>query len=141
MLDEVEFIKGKPDFVSYLLKTKKENRLEDYYITKLKNLRDNFSEELPDVKVSLLQQELDDYGRFKEKYKCQKNYLIGLSLDLRSAIDDEIITDIQIIEKINEFGNYDFKCEDGEFTTQKEIDMINEVLNETIEYLEEKYQK
>lgn len=107
------------------------------YLKKFLDMRDNYSNELPDVDVRALDA-FDKDGRptFRCNYKCLGNYIIGLCLRLEAVVDKKLVTDRALIEKINQFRNHDFRFSHGEFTTQEEIDMINSILNDVIEYLQ-----
>lgn len=47
-----------------------------------------------------------------------------------------IIKDSYLIEKINSFRTHKFNCYKQKFTTKEEIDMMNNILNNVIKYLE-----
>jgi len=64
------------------------------------------------------------------------NYICGLAVTLSAAVYDGVINDSQVVEKIEQFRHHDFRYYHGEFTTQQEIDMINQILDDVIQYLE-----
>ena len=111
--------------------------LPQYYLDRLRHKRDDYLDDLPDVDVRRLAT-LDDKGHFVgDNYKCRSNYISGLAGTLSAAIDDGVITDSELVEKIQSFRQHDFRHSHGEFTTPQEIDMINQILADVIQYLEE----
>ncbi|HLD81755.1 MAG TPA: aminotransferase class I/II-fold pyridoxal phosphate-dependent enzyme [Patescibacteria group bacterium] len=96
---------------------------------------------LPDVSVSSLAT-LDDKGHFVgDNYKCRGNYIFGLSGTLSRAINDHVISDSELIAKIQQFKSHDFRYVHGERTAPEEITMINALLADVIQYLEKLTQK
>ena len=128
-----------PDFMKPYFKAKENGILPQYYLNWLKHLRDDYRDDLPDVDVRALVTLFDEGGhRFiNDNYKCSGNYIFGLSGTLFSAVNDGVITDADLIEKIQKFRQHDFRFHYGEFTTQQEIDLINQILVDVIQYLEE----
>lgn len=110
--------------------------LPKYFLDRFKRWRDDYRDDLPNVDIRTLAT-LDEKGHFVgDNYKCRGNYIFGLAGTLSAAIEDGAITDSVLIEKIQRFKQHDFRYIHGEFTTQQEIDMINQILAEVIQYLE-----
>lgn len=112
------------------------NSKEDYLKIFL-DRRDNYSNELPDVNVRTSDRfDKDSKSIISSKYKCRGNYIVGLCLRLDAVVEKKLVTDIELIEKIKQFRKHDFRFSHDEFTTQEEIDMINDILNDVIDYLQ-----
>ncbi len=91
--------------------------IEDYLKIFL-DMRDNHSNELPDVDVRILDGfDKDSKSIIRCKYKCRGNYIFGLSLRLEAVVVKKLVTDIGLIKKIKQFRNHDFRFSHGEFTT------------------------
>lgn len=113
-------------------------------------LRDDYSNDLPQEMLHILreQQFLREQQSQREenipidynKYKCGANYICGLASRLEAVVERGIVTDLKIIKKIDEFRNHSFDYYiNGKYnsrTTQEEIDMINDILNDVIDYLQ-----
>jgi len=124
-----------PDILKSYYKAKDDGTLVQYYLDKFRNKRDNYLDDLPSFDVRTLG--LDEKGNFiSSKYKCGGNYIVGLALTLESAIEDNIITNSELIETIQKFRHHNFNYYTGKFTSKQEIDMINNVLKNSIQNLE-----
>lgn len=122
-------------FVDYK-RAKQEGELSEFYLQIFIQRRDDYMDELPeqDVRNSV---SIDENGHFVElAYKCRGHYIIGLCFQLQSAVRDGVIKDGSLISRIQELGHHDFRFHHGEFTTPDEIDMMNSVLDDVIEYLD-----
>jgi hypothetical protein len=120
------------------LDAKENGTLPKYYLNRFKYFRDDWLNDLPSINVHLLAT-LDREGKFVgDDYKCRWNYIVGLSLTLETAVEDSVIADSELVKKIGNFRHYDFKFLHNEFTTKEEIDMINQILADMIQYLEGK---
>ncbi len=129
-------IENLPEFIRPFFKAKRDGTLAEYYLDRLNYKKNNYLDDLPEEDIRNLVT-LDEQGLFVgDNYKCSGNYIVGLSLSLQGAIDEGVITESRLIEKIAQFRNHDFKFHHGEFTIKQEIDMVNKILAETISYLE-----
>ncbi len=117
---------------------KEKGALREYFLDSFKHWKNDYKDDLPDVDIRTLVT-LDDRGHFVgDNYKCRGNYIWGLSGTFSTAITDGVITDSKLLEKIKNFQQHDFRYLHNEFTTQQEIDMINQILADVIQYLEKK---
>jgi hypothetical protein len=113
---------------------KENGTLKEFYLKEFIHRRDDYSDELPDVDVRTLTK-LDEKGHFTgDNYKCRGNYISALSLKLRTAVEDGIVTDPEVINKIEQFKGFGYV--EGKRTTKEEIDFINQILADVIEHLE-----
>ena len=135
-----------PEWVKKEMEARDKGALPQFYLEKLRILKKDFSNELPEEDVRNLA-EVDDSG-FVDKFKCKGNYIVGLSTTLQGAIREGIITSPEIKEKIEEFRTYKFhfQSEEGatkeerranQRTTEDEIKYINATLDLIIKHLEE----
>jgi hypothetical protein len=124
-----------PECLKSYYHAKKDGILLQYYLNKLISKRDDYLDDLPEEDVRNLAT-LDEKGCFKvDNYKCRGNYIVGLSLTLQEMIENNAINESELIEKIMQFRHYDFSYYHDKFTTKEEINMINQILTDTIEYL------
>ncbi len=105
-----------------------EGTLNNYYKKGLIYKRDAYSNDLPQKDVSG-----EHLENGQAKYKCQGNYVVGLSMELKAAIADEIITDQKTIEAIFDLFNEDIKFELGNPNNKLLLDKINSILNMAID--------
>jgi hypothetical protein len=125
-----------PASLRKLMEAKENGMLKEYFLKRFRHLKDDFRDDLPDTDVRLLTT-LDDKGHtVGDNYKCRGNYLWILKLALESIKKNGVITDPALTQKIDTFLNYDFNSMHGRFTTQEEINMMNNILDEIIEILE-----
>jgi len=114
--------------------------LRKEYLEKFIDFRDNYIDDLPPEKV-----EHDDKNY--HFYKCRKNFFQSVIADVENMIDEEMI-DKQTINKYRRFFNrlqkIDFSgknLQEGakfpNFTTKKDIDEVNEIINCIIESLQD----
>lgn len=106
--------------------------LSEYYLADFLRKRDDFSDDLPEVDVRTLPA---TQGNRKIVFKCQGNYLAGLGLSLRCAIDDGVITDTSIISLINSLLGDDLIFTIGDSQNEHKIKKINDILNRVIEFI------
>jgi len=75
--------------------------------------------------------------------KCRVGVIVGIGLDLQSMISEEVITDDGLKEKIRQFLSRDWEGQKGAkgqfWTTGEEIDLINDMLDDTMVYLKRTY--
>jgi hypothetical protein len=104
--------------------------LPDYYRSQFQRIRAK-STDLPaeDVRLSI-----GATGN-QAPYLCQGTSIVGLSLTLEGAIEDEVITDSSLIERIRTFRQHPFAFHRGEFTTPEEMQMMNRTLIGKIDIL------
>ncbi len=132
---------GAPEIIVRYFKAKEDGILASYYLDKFRFKRDNYLDELPSEDVRNLAT-LDERGCFVgDNYKCRGNYIVGLGAVTGAAINDSVISDLCLIETLKQFRLHDFGYHHGEFTTIEEIEMINQILNGVIQYLERKCYK
>ena len=146
-----EVLEENPDMVS-VMKDYYEaliyNDLPGYFIRRLlyfKGGSDDLPEpsvpsDHPDYSILRLQAGYNhlDYPRLK----CRGNFIFGLGTTLEAAIEDRVITDGNLIEKIKEFRNKKYNAFVGKgraWTTSEDIDSINNILNLTIKSIAESY--
>ena len=108
-----------------------EGRLPEYYFDLFLRKKTDYSDDLPDVDVRTL---IDDPQRLTQ-YKCQGNYILGLTLNLRQAITDGVIRDEALTHDITGFVGSDLKFQIGDPSNTDRISRINNVLDRTIAYL------
>ena len=125
-----------PEQLRPYFEAREKGELKHYYLEEFYHLSSDYLDDLPagDVRDSVT---LDEKGHFVgDKYKCRGNYIFGLSGKLNGAIRDGVINDPDLLKKIDEFMHHDFRFAHGQFTTKEEIDLINNLLNLVIRYLE-----
>ena len=129
-------IQNSPEPIRLYFKAKENKALPQYYLDRFKHKRDDYFDDLPKTDVRTLAT-IDEKGRFiREAYKCRGSYITGLAVTLLNAINNGIIADSKLIEKIQRFKQHDFRYLNNKFTTQQEINMINKILADVIQYLE-----
>ncbi|MCK5211503.1 hypothetical protein KAJ89_02260 [Candidatus Parcubacteria bacterium] len=123
-----------PDIPNFNKRERKEPLFgKEYFLKRFHWLKDDHSDELPDQDV----RELYAHGHPKcDTFKCQGNYIAGLKHDLEGALIDKTFDNPEFEKKVKEFLTYKFNF--NRFTTREEIDMINKILDEVINYLENK---
>ncbi len=125
-----------------------DERLPEYYLDELSNYRFNYSDETPEPDVP---KDHPDYKflrlQFREgndKIKCRCHAMIGISASLEGIIEDEILTEQEHIDLINQYKTRDwnaFKGGKGEFwTSPEEISFINSTLDIMIASIKKVYQ-
>jgi hypothetical protein len=125
------------DWGKRYIESRKTGTLPKFYLNILTYMRDNYRDDLPDESVHTLTR-VNEEGRFVgDNFKCRGNFIFGLSGWLQGPIRDGVITNPQVIEKINNFRSHDFRYSHGEFTTREEINLINKVLEEVISHLDD----
>lgn len=129
---------GVPAPLRPYFEAKENGTLPHYYLDRFKHWRDDYRDDLPEVDIRTLAK-LDERGHFVgDNYKCRGNYIFGLAGTLSGALGDGVITDSELLIKVQKFRQNDFAYTHNEFTTQQEIDMINHILADVIQYLETK---
>jgi len=120
-----------------------EGKLPQFYLGQFCNLRDNYSNELPleDVGMLIQHQEVEwlksrqgPEPRFTQ-YKCQGNFVFGLSQTLQSAVSNEVIKDDALKEDIEIFRHSDLDFQVGDPRNVERLASVNGILNEVIAYL------
>ena len=102
----------------------KEQRLAD-----LKHLRYDFLDDLPPEKVTHAD---PDYHR----YKCRGNYFQGVVDTLSQVVEAGDVFDPELQQKVIKFMNYACNEHDfSRFTTRKDLDRIDKVLDDVIDHL------
>ncbi len=125
-----------PEPLSPYFEAKKNGTLCQYYLGSFQHRRDDYLDDLPSMDISTLTT-LDENGLFVgNNYKCQGNYIFSLSLELQCAVKDGVISDSGLVSKINQFIHQDFAYVHGKFTIPEEINMMNMILTDVIQYLE-----
>lgn len=109
-----------------------------YYHERLVWFRDEYSDQLPDVDVRTLPiMHMVDQNRL-HWYKCQTNYLIGVTTHLRATIDYGLVDDPDMIAAIHEFITSDLNFKVGDPENVDRLARVNSILATVIAYLEEK---
>jgi hypothetical protein len=111
-----------------------EGTLPEYYLDLFTHKKTDYSDELPSVDVRTL---IDDPQRLT-KYKCQGNYVVGLSLSLQQAMSDGVISDGGLKRKIEGFIKSDLDFQVGDPNNNSRINHINEILNKTLTHISSK---
>ncbi len=111
-----------------------EGTLPQYYSDTLSHKRTDYSDELPSVDVRTL---IDDPKRLTE-YKCQGNYVLGLTLSLRQAVADGVISDQKLKQEIEAFVGSDLNFQVGDSQNHTRIRRINQVLDHALAHLARK---
>jgi hypothetical protein len=111
-------------------KKEKPSLSKESYIKRFHWLRDEHLDDLPDFDVREI-----PYGDPRcDRFKCQVNFIGGLRNDLKLLLFDKVVDDAVLINKIKEFLRYKF--DSSRPTTKEEIGLINDILNDVIDYLE-----
>src|SRR3989338_2767187 len=75
--------------------------------------------------------------------KCRRNVIFGIGIDLQAMVEEEIITDDSLKEKIRQFVSRQWESQRGGkgkfWTTPEEILLINSMLDHAISYLQRTY--
>jgi hypothetical protein len=108
-----------------------EGKLPQFYLDEFFHRRYGYIDDLPIVDVRTLIQSLDDLVQ----YKCQTNYVVGLALNLRGAIEDGVIDNPELQQDIDEFLISDLNFQVGDPNNTRRINSINVVLDKTIAHL------
>ncbi|MBU4338051.1 hypothetical protein KKB43_01075 [Patescibacteria group bacterium] len=69
------------------------------------------------------------------RYKCRGNLFAGVKYDISNLIDEGILSDPAAIQKGREYMDYVAKRDFSKFSTQEDIDKINEILDIMIKSL------
>ena len=105
--------------------------LRKEYLKKFIDFRDNYIDDLPAKKL-----ELGDKNYYL--YKCRGNFFQAVVASVENMIIEETIINPEAIEKGKEFLEYAQKIDFSKFTTEKDINKINEIINCIIESLQDK---
>lgn len=111
-----------------------EGTLPEYYADLFTHKKTDYSDELPSVDVRTL---INDTERLT-RYKCQGNYVVGLSLSLRQAVADGVIKDQRLQREIEGFVKSDLNFQIGDPQNQARIGKINRVLDHALSHLAKK---
>ncbi len=108
-----------------------------------------FDKKFYENRFSLLKKELPenltpaepdaDTSAAEEKYKLYKrqgDFIAAIMHDLERAVQDKIIADDNLKQKVEEFLKSKFSIFTGQPTKREEIDKIKAMLDEVIEHLE-----
>jgi len=101
----------------------KKQYLEDFI-----NYRNNYLDDLP---AERLMPGDENY----HLYKCRGNFIMGVAGRIDRLIRKGIITKPEVIAKGNEFNNYLQQRDFSRFSTQDDINRINEILDYMIKEL------
>ena len=110
-----------------------EDNLLEYYFERFVFKKENYSDELPKLRIGSAG--TPQAYKTRCSHKCQANYIVGLRTTLGDLIRDDMIDDPNLMKKIKKYRSHRFKCVDGDFTTQEEIDLMNNILDDVISYL------
>lgn len=95
----------------------------DYYKKRLRKLRDDYSEEIPEKILSGISPD--------RKFKVRRNWWQGVVGSLLNTLKWNLITDPEIRAEVEEFTNH-YKSEefhDQPLTTARDIQRANEIIN------------
>lgn len=123
-----------PDMRAYLTALS-EGTLPQYYLGVFSHKRTAYMDDLPLVDVRELIQAQQPVPDSLTQYKCQTNYVLGLCLKLKSALDDEVITDEVLTADIGNFLLSDLNFNVGDPRNTERIASINTILDRTIAHL------
>lgn len=110
----------------------RDGALPGYYYEEFRRRRFEYSDELPDEDVRL--RITDPYAR-QIQYKCQGNYLLGLTTTLQGAVRDGVIIDRGLQRKIEEFVKSDLNFKLGDPKNAERIQRVNDILDKTLSRL------
>ncbi len=110
--------------------------LPNFYIESLTFKRDSYSNDLPSVNVHEIPRK---EGERATRYKCQGNFIIGLTDTFHCMIEEEIVTDPQIIENIQAFLKSDLEFQIADPENVNRLARVNDVIDNLITYLESNY--
>ena len=96
--------------------------------------RIEYSDELPDIDVRIII-DADPIKRGGHFYKCQTNFIVGLTGDLQELLDQEVISEDQLITQIQVFLQSDLRFSVGDSKNIERIRKINSLLDRVLEYL------
>ncbi len=125
------------------------NSLPEFYLKRFKDLRFNYSDDIPEPGVSekhpdyyLLRLVAKDKHPSYPKMKCRANVIGSIGLSLSVCIDYKIIDDEELVNEVSDFFDFRWNCTDTNiiWTTKQEIDYINQTLDKVIDYLQKKYE-
>lgn len=106
----------------------RDDTLPQYYLKELLIKRNDYSDETPPVDVRSLIPDSERLTRFK----CQGNYVLGLCLTLKTAMEDGVVSDSGTKREIDQFLASDLNFKVGDPANQQRIGRINKVLNRLI---------
>ena len=110
----------------------RDGNLPQYYLSRLRTYRD-----LPDGLVN------GEYSPNYDRAKGRRAHIMGISLALQKMVDEEIVVDGPLKERIQKFRNHSWNAERGgkfkSWTTRQEIRLINNILNDVINYVQQTY--
>ena len=124
--------------------------MPEYYLQRFFNYRYNYSDDLPEPDVDLSHK---DYSFLKlkagwdhpaaPKLKCYRNVIGGIGLSLKSVLQYEIILGDEMEQLVGDYHCYEFEAKKAEkgkaWTSQKDIDFMNNSLDKVIRFMEKKY--
>ena len=101
-------------------------------LEKFISYRDNYIDDLPPER---LKPSDENY----HLYKCRGNFFQGMVADVENLLNEGgVISDSETVDKCKEFLEYASKIDFSKFTTEKDIDKANEIIECIIESLQDK---
>lgn len=120
-----------PQYKAYI-EAVRDGTLQSYYCEEFRRRRFDVSDELPNVDVRNL---IDENSGRMTQYKCQGNYVLGLTTILQAAVADGVITDPPLVKGIQRFVKSDLKFQIGDPGNPARIQRINRILDATLQSL------
>ena len=114
------------------LESARDRNLPQYYLSRLRTYKD-----VPAEIVT------DEYSPDYDRAKGRRTHILHISLTLQKMVDEGIVADDQLKERIQKFRNYNWNAERGGkfkfWTTRQELRLINSILNDVINYVQQTY--
>lgn len=102
------------------------------YLEKFVDFRDNYIDDLPPERLRIS----DENYHF---YKCRGNFFTGIAADIENLLDGGgLINDSEAVDKCKIFLEYVSEIDFSKFTTKKDIDKVNEIIECIINALQDK---
>jgi hypothetical protein len=120
-----------PEFKEYW-EAIRDGKLPEYHLPKLKDKRFGYSDETPAVDVRTLITDTDNFTRFK----CQTNYLMSLTGQLRDILDNGLLSSSEIGLEVETFLGENQQFTIGDPDNPTKIARINQILDLVISNLE-----
>ena len=115
-----------------------EGRQPQYYLKELKNIK-NCSDELVSDRASYIKQQYSG----KENIKGRRHVIMFMRQTLEEMLDECVIKDKGLTVQIEKFSAHKWNASNGakgtSFTTPKELELMNRMLDTVIEHLKIKY--